>query len=402
MKLTRIVASSLLLCFGFSAMAGESGPQEGNLVISPLAVWMEHPGEIDVDDDDVAPGLAIGVALSDRWMVEALHFQSNPDFTRGSVSDDMNADSSFLNLMYMFPNEGHWQPYVTIGGGRTDYDFPRPTRDEEDNQYNAGVGFFSNLTKRIAVRGDVRGVWSHEADEFNPMATLGLSLMVGRMAPAEPPVPPDSDGDGVPDDRDRCPNTPPGTAVGPDGCERDQDGDGVADGRDRCPNTPAGAQVDDTGCPIDTDGDGVPDFRDECPGTEAGARVDQKGCYVELEETVTRDIQLEFDLNSAELRPGHYVELDDLVEFLRQYPTADAVIEGHTDSTGDAQYNERLSKQRADSVLRYLVDQGIPARRLRSVGRGEEQPIADNDTAEGRQLNRRVTAVVEATTTVRQ
>ncbi len=88
----------------------------------------------------------------------------------------------------------------------------------------------------------------------------------------------DSDGDGVPDYLDKCPNTPKGTQVGPDGCELDSDGDGVPDARDRCPNTPRGVQVDANGCPLDSDGDGVPDYLDKCPGTPPGTRVNADGC----------------------------------------------------------------------------------------------------------------------------
>jgi OOP family OmpA-OmpF porin len=389
------------LCAAFT-WAGDSGPERGDVVISPMAVYLEHPDEAGFDDDEVGPGIALGWAFAERWMAELTYFESEADFTLGAFSGDADAESAWLNLSYLFPNEGHWQPYVTLGGGRTSYDYPRPTSDGDDDQYNLGVGLFSNLTERVALRADVRSVFSDQEDEFNPMATLGLSILLGARTPAAPPEPPDQDGDGVPDNADRCPNTPPGIEVGPDGCELDRDGDGVPDSRDACPSTPADVAVDQSGCALDSDGDGVADHRDRCPGTEPGARVDAEGCYLELEETVTMDLQLEFDTNSAELRPGHYRELNQVVQFLREYPQADAVIEGHTDNTGAADYNQQLSQRRAQSVLAYLVEQGIPARRLTAVGYGEERPIADNATAEGRQLNRRVTAVIQATRTVRQ
>ncbi|MCL5027532.1 MAG: OmpA family protein [Bacteroidetes bacterium] len=88
----------------------------------------------------------------------------------------------------------------------------------------------------------------------------------------------DSDHDGVPDYLDKCPNTPKGVAVDKDGCPLDSDGDGVPDYRDVCPNTPKGVKVDDLGCPLDSDGDGVPDYKDKCPDSPPGVQVDANGC----------------------------------------------------------------------------------------------------------------------------
>jgi outer membrane protein OmpA-like peptidoglycan-associated protein len=88
----------------------------------------------------------------------------------------------------------------------------------------------------------------------------------------------DSDGDGVVDHRDKCPNTPRGATVDMNGCPMDSDGDGVYDGIDQCPNTPKGWPVDTKGCPLDSDGDGVPDGTDKCPNTPKGATVDMNGC----------------------------------------------------------------------------------------------------------------------------
>jgi outer membrane protein OmpA-like peptidoglycan-associated protein len=88
----------------------------------------------------------------------------------------------------------------------------------------------------------------------------------------------DSDGDGVPDFLDKCPNTPKNVTVNKDGCPLDTDGDGVPDYLDICPNTPPGVKVDDLGCPFDLDGDGVPDYLDKCPNTPHNVEVDENGC----------------------------------------------------------------------------------------------------------------------------
>lgn len=214
----------------------------------------------------------------------------------------------------------------------------------------------------------------------------------------------DSDGDGVVDNDDICPNTRAGAVTDSRGCPNysDADDDGVDDDDDSCPNTQSGVSVDSRGCPIDSDGDGIPDYRDKCPDSEAGAKVVADGCYVELDETVTIDLNLEFENNSIFVTADQRPKLQEVVNFLRQYPTTSAVIEGHTDSGGSAQYNQQLSEMRASSVYKYLVQEaGVSPGRLSFVGYGEANPIASNDTATGRQTNRRVSAVVSATRKVR-
>ena len=204
----------------------------------------------------------------------------------------------------------------------------------------------------------------------------------------------DSDGDGVPDYLDKCPGTPRGTKVNADGCPIDSDGDGVPDSMDKCPGTPAGVQVDSVGCPIDSDGDGVPDYLDKCPGTPRGVPVDDNGCppsgvVVRGDEWAVEG-QILFDINKDTLKPNAETLLDRVVIFLQKNPQWYVEIQGHTDSTGPKAWNDTLSQMRADSVMNYLVSHGISASRLTANGYGSSEPVASNDTAEGRQQNRRV------------
>ncbi|MCZ7626583.1 MAG: flagellar motor protein MotB [Candidatus Methylomirabilota bacterium] len=197
----------------------------------------------------------------------------------------------------------------------------------------------------------------------------------------------DSDKDGVPDYKDRCPNTPAGVKVDATGCPLDSDGDGVPDYLDKCPNTPAGMKVDATGCPLDSDGDGVPDYKDQCPGTPASVQVNQLGCP-KREPIVLKGVNFEF--NSAVLTPQSLTILDGVAEILTKHPDVQVTIAGHTDSVGTAPYNKKLSQRRAESVRNHLISRGVNAANLTAVGFGEEQPIASNDEAEGRAKNRRV------------
>src|SRR5688572_10432500 len=117
------------------------------------------------------------------------------------------------------------------------------------------------------------------------------------------------------------------------------------------------------------------------------ARPTDRGLVLTLGDTL-------FPTGKAELKPGATANLDRLKEFLAEYPERTAVIEGYTDSAGSEEFNQELSQRRADAVKRYLVERGVESARLQSAGRGESAPVADNDTAAGRQQNRRVEVII--------
>lgn len=165
----------------------------------------------------------------------------------------------------------------------------------------------------------------------------------------------------------------------------DTDGDGVIDPNDRCPGTPAGAKVDAVGCELDSDGDGVVDRLDQCPGTPAGAKVDARGCEIVI---TLKGVNFEFD--SDRLTPESTAILDQAVSVLKQRPNAAVEVQGHTDARGTDAYNLKLSERRARAVQDYLVRGGVQAGVLSARGYGEAEPVASNDTEEGRAQNRRV------------
>jgi outer membrane protein OmpA-like peptidoglycan-associated protein len=205
----------------------------------------------------------------------------------------------------------------------------------------------------------------------------------------------DGDEDGVVDGLDRCPNSPRGAIVDSTGCAPDSDGDGVVDGVDRCPGTARGLPVDRYGCARDSDGDGVPDGADACPDSPPGSAVDARGCTAkaplfEAGETalVLRGVQ--FEKNSDALTAASHAVLDEVADSLRANADVNVEIAGHTDATGEDAYNLGLSRRRAEAVRAYLVRRGVAAERLAARGYGETQPVADNDTRDGRAQNRRV------------
>lgn len=366
---------TVMMTLSVSANA-QPGPQKGKFYLNGGAVMYSPPDDDVFEDEAFGPAAAIGYGLTDKWAVELLYSRFDVDYEFPGDKGDDTTQLAWLDFLYDIGGNEQWQPFLLFGGGYTGSDRgSRSTTD--DGQINAGVGVFRALNDRFSLRGDIRGVYSTEENSVEPFAFLGVTALLGNL--------------------DSTPVTP--VVVAP----LDADGDGVADGQDRCPNTPEAVAVDTRGCPLDSDGDGVADYQDQCPDSAAGSKVDERGCYVELEETVTIDLNLEFSTNSAELRPEHRQEIQRAVDFLRQYPTATAVIEGHTDSDGAADYNQQLSERRAIAVLNNLVAQhNIAASRLRAVGYGESKPIAPNDSAQGKQQNRRVSVVVSGTRSVRQ
>jgi len=215
------------------------------------------------------------------------------------------------------------------------------------------------------------------------------------------PLPKDRDHDGVLDDDDACADVPGVKSEDPklNGCPPDSDGDGIYDADDACVQIP-GRKTDDpktNGCPGDSDGDGIRDDKDACPHEKGKSDPDpeKNGCP-ELVRVVNGEIavlqQVQFKTNSDVILGASDALLEEVAGVLREHEEITQIeIQGHTDNRGNPAYNKGLSQRRAQSVLRWLTGKGhIEASRLTAHGFGQEVPIADNATDEGRQKNRRV------------
>ncbi|MCB9557831.1 MAG: OmpA family protein [Deltaproteobacteria bacterium] len=218
----------------------------------------------------------------------------------------------------------------------------------------------------------------------------------------------DNDGDGIPDSLDKCPLQ---AAVTADGCpSADNDHDGVPDDRDKCPGEPEDRDgfQDEDGCPDpDNDNDGIADKEDKCPNEpEVFNKVDDEdGCPDTAVATPTAptitptriDIKerIGFALGKTALTDASKKVLDTVAELINKTPSIKLIrVEGHTDNRGSAAKNLKLSQQRASAVRRYLIGKGVAAGRLQAVGYGDKRPIASNDTKEGRRDNRRVEFII--------
>ena len=303
-----------------------------------------------------------------------------------------------------------------------------PTGKDIDPAVHFGLGAKLAFDDFVGARLDLRDVISakHSPDDsdnvHNPEVLLGLSFNLDFHTKPKPVAPPpDADGDGVEDAKDKCVDS---AGPAPTGCPapKDSDQDGFIDDKDACPTekgeAPVGcpnrdrdkdcvdepadkcpdeAGIQPDGCPDrDPDRDGVAAPNDKCPNepeTKNGFE-DSDGCPDQLPEKVKKFSGvipgIEFDLGKATIRPASTAVLSEAAGVLKEYPTLRVSISGHTDNVGDAAKNVKLSKERADSVKAYLVSQGIADDRVDTRGAGPDEPIADNKTAPGRQKNRRI------------
>jgi len=303
-------------------------------------------------DDDIHYGASIGKHLSKHWSLQLTAYTGDfdndgkrPEWT-WPASFDGSLSGGSIDLMRVFNRDSRISPYLLGGIGMQNSNYEGLEGDENVTA-SAGLGLMWDLarsadgSRTVQLRPEVRSRWDLQSGTTlnDVVAQIGIAFGWGppRPAPAaaEPPPPP--------------PPPPPAPAA----CA-DDDGDGVCNEVDKCPNTPAGTKVDKVGCP--------------------------------LEQT----LKVLFDFDSAELRPESITELERVVTFMNDVPFATSLIEGHTDSVGSAAYNLKLSDRRAKAVFDYLTSRGVDPARLSSIGHGLTKPIADNATAEGRQLNRRV------------
>jgi len=176
----------------------------------------------------------------------------------------------------------------------------------------------------------------------------------------------------------------------------DSDHDGVEDKNDDCPGTvlSENVSVNERGCEVitllDSDNDGVTDDIDVCKDTPLGSKVDTSGC------AATINLHINFDTNKATIKDESMIKITEFAKYLKSLPTTTVVIiEGYTDSSGNAAKNKKLSSARAFAVRKALIKEGIKKSRVRAYGKGSANPIASNDTPEGRAQNRRIEATIQ-------
>jgi len=346
----------------------------------------------------------------------------------------------------LYKDKSVFQPYLYAGPGYL------MDNTKSDRDYNGGISFNAGLGSKFKVGsstalyvegGYINGVkgWldakGAEVKENHMKVSSIVEFSFGK--------PKDSDGDGVPDRKDKCPDTPAGVKVDKDGCPLDRDkdgipdykddcpdeaglpqfngcpdkdgdgipdkddrcpdvaglkkfqgcpdtdGDGVPDPDDKCPNTPKGCPVDKVGCPLDTDKDGIIDCEDKCP-TQPGTK-EMQGCP---DDWKTVDLgPIYFDFDKAVLKPEGKANLDKLVDMIKSSKEFNLDVSGYTCSVGGEKHNIELSEKRAQAVVKYLTEKGVTNAYVSSEGYGEKNPAVPNSKLTERHLNRRAEFMIK-------
>ncbi len=317
----------------------------------PFAVVQDRDRAI-WDDDGLGARFLYGKVLNGNWFWEGQFAYNNLETGIGGYTDYYQAHLG-LDLAYRFGDQQGFTPFLLLGMGAVHDDIyfldnSRPTEDETSFFANAGFGFSSGElgNSGVRIRAEARYVHSEFADGFDDVHVgLGFEMPLGRHKVVTRTVVKEVIKEVV---------------------------------------KPVPVQT----APADSDKDGVVDGVDRCPNTLQGAKVDQYGCVLK-EQTVKLE-GVHFESGSAELTTASLYNLREIASFLRDQPDVRVEIAGHTDSQGGAEFNQRLSQDRAFAVKTFLQRQGIAANRLTARGYGEFQPLVNNDTAGGRAMNRRV------------
>lgn len=344
-----VALTAAALMFGSTALyADENQPWHVTYQIGGASLDSAR----NTNDGDVWQSLSFGRFFGNNFSLDVEYDEFEADFlgyntaVPGATYDSWKLSTLGLMGRY-YITDWNFRPFIAAGIGRTKH---RSVLDTgKDTALSLGLGMQGQLAEQFSVRAQV--LWRSDQDGTSMaprrhfqdfIYSIGISYDFGGVEKAPAPAP--------------APAAPPPPPPNPD-----------------------------------LDGDGVPNERDKCPNTRPGAVVDLDGC--EVEAVISLD-GVYFDFDKASLRPEGIAVLNDAAALLKTNERVVVEVAGHTDSVGSEAYNQGLSERRANTVRDYLVSQGITATRLTARGYGEVQPVATNDTPEGRQLNRRVELIV--------
>ncbi len=344
-----------ILGIATAAGAAEDAAQPGHdryIAIGGGKSWLEKNARLAKDGYGFE--MLVGWQFARHWNVELNSTYFN--FETGKTSTtDFYRSSLGLDLVWTSHSPG-WRPFALIGAGAAYNDMALKSMDGVNFTANAGAGIASPPLGPygMRLRAEVRMIYDHRWSEPQDWAGL-LTVVIPLRRVAQPVVRVETRTVEVVREIVREVPAPPPPVAAP---------------------------------PPDSDRDGVDDAHDRCPDTLPGTRVDRDGCAVEEAVIVLQGVY--FETGSDRLTHDSLSILIQAAAALRGQPSMKIEVRGHTDSVGRDENNLALSQRRAQSVVAFLVENGIPAARLTALGFGETRPVADNRTPEGRATNRRV------------
>ncbi len=396
-----------------------------NYEVTPLLGYTFTEGNINVEDYYSYGGEVQWNNLSTSGIKPELFFMhGSADYTaRNLLGQSTDFNRVALHGVYDMDNETV-VPFAKAGIGYENLSNPAGSGNTNSAFVDAGVGLKIFVVPQVALKAEALYMLKNNKNRYDNNLNLfvGLTIALDKRVYVHPYTETtvaieDEDKDGISDENDQCLHTPQGVEVDEHGCALDDDNDGIANMYDECPNTQVGVEVNSKGCALDSDNDGVIDSDDRCPNTPYGEEVDQNGCQkdsdhdgvidaldacpntpLEVKEVDAQgcfsamNLNINFDTGSAHVTDESMDRIHQFADFLKTVPLYDVTIVGYTDNVGTQQNNLRLSQRRADKVRELLIQDGVDPASLRAIGKGENDPVASNDTAEGRAQNRRIEA----------
>ena len=274
-KVLKVCAVLISIVAVISAVPAVAGEGEVSVLLGGTFFDGDITGESKFNHVNETYGVRGAYLWGDRFGWFADYTMTDVEFAHsGGFSFDLDELRTGMEF-FIHPAERRYRTFVAAGVGLMDMDFGFDSVDR--TLASLGIGGRWEIGDHGRARWEIRAEQSLDDDGLGGVDLTNIQALFG-LGWGSGGDPADTDGDGVRDRKDNCPDTPRGATVDENGCPRDSDGDGVMDGIDKCPDTPDGAMVDAKGCPVDGDGDGVFDGLDKCPDTPRGATVDAKGC----------------------------------------------------------------------------------------------------------------------------
>jgi OOP family OmpA-OmpF porin len=337
-------------------MAAVAANDVGHWYVAPAVGGVSVDDRRGVADKDWLYGLHFGRNFSEVFSAELSFDQSH---VKGVGPPGVNLWGGAVDFLAVAGRDKAIAPYALVGVGAL-HTGRKLIDDRTDFMAETGVGVLATLwrsgdgARSLQLRPELKVRFSDAGSQTlrDYIGTVGLQYTFGAPDPrpvaATPPPPPPA------------PEEPP-------------------------------VQVAKALPPSDSDGDGVIDAADQCADTPAGVAVDLLGCPRQGSITLEG---VNFETGSARLTSDSQTALEAVSRELKTHPRLRIELQGHTDSTGSAAFNQRLSQQRADSVREYMLNAGVPSEQLVAKGYGPTLPVASNTTVEGRSKNRRVVMFV--------